>query len=213
MMLAVLQSTSLFSAMTTLQNCQRERLCAFEDSKHWIPRTLRAADVAFLYSNNQIGLSGDTSNRLNRLRFSVCSDLRGGSQLNPWPEQQESGIAQDGLRRDKDSEMVVHEPPSPQQDTITLQDSNPIARSDDKGQEEPANYNPETGIRQGASDQNPEIEPSLQDARSRRDNELKLLFQSGHCRREDIDDRCMQFIYDIDPESAAEVALHPRSAS
>ena len=49
------------------------------------------------------------------------------------------------------------------------------------------------------------------DPRSRRDHELNLLFESGYCRREDLDDRCMKFIYDVDPLSAAEVRSTPRA--
>ncbi len=157
------------------------------------------------------------------IRLNHCSYLRGGCQANQPATWQEPRIQpMDQIVRDKDSEMAV------QESAQNLPNSDPTKYSGDDSKmnlapDESAKFEenqgtsivqPDTGSTNVAlkevSSANPR-DPA--DALRRRDFELAQLFQSGSCRREDIDDRCMKFIHDVDPNLAAEVASpRPRAA-
>eukprot|EP00292_Cryptomonas_paramecium_P023271 CAMPEP_0113661902 /NCGR_PEP_ID=MMETSP0038_2-20120614/257_1 /TAXON_ID=2898 /ORGANISM="Cryptomonas paramecium" /LENGTH=199 /DNA_ID=CAMNT_0000576695 /DNA_START=199 /DNA_END=795 /DNA_ORIENTATION=+ /assembly_acc=CAM_ASM_000170 len=44
-----------------------------------------------------------------------------------------------------------------------------------------------------------------EEARQQREDQLRLIFESGHCSRADLDDRCMKFIYSLPASAAAQV--------
>ena len=105
---------------------------------------------------------------------------------------------------DRDSIMKSRDGPASFQDN-SMRDAAPMASMD--GNSMP----PRDRLLRDNNAEAPNDPPSLQTQRltpeERRDKELQLLFQEGFVKKEDLDERLMQFLFDVNPHTAAEVQI------
>ena len=223
--LSCIALTSLISVTSVLPHYENDRLtrkcekvpsfscCAKEKRVPLAEINGRTKSIFFhVIRKYQSSKASNTSKAT--IRLNHCSYLRGGSQANQpatWPDPRAQ--SSDQVVRDKDSEMTVQESaqnlPSDPTKYFT-EDSKMNTATDESakfdGNQETAADHPEAGNTNFA--RKDEYSANHRDTAAdfkRRDFELAQLFESGSCRREDIDDRCMRFIHDIDPALAAEV--------
>jgi hypothetical protein len=200
--LVILHFSTLFTATT---------VCSQREALPFYPHFVSKGPTIFYFphADHEMDTSSGSITRVYRVRASSCIRLRGGSQsnANTWPDQQQgSDNVQVSFQRDRDSDMLVQEPSPPIQSSSSNKFSDPKL-NERQPDRRPSELTSEMGMPPGVIDQTVDALPPFRDARSRRDQELEQLFRSGFCKREDLDDRCMKFIYDVDPELAAEVHL------